>query len=56
MNNIKEEVIVYIWQKDTQKYISHPHKLVENLKTSIQLLDLNLVWYLDLETFTEAHI
>lgn len=56
MNDIKRDAIVDIWQKDTRKYISHPHKLVEDVKTGIQLPDLNSVLDGNLETFIGAHI
>ncbi|XP_015898092.2 peptide chain release factor PrfB3, chloroplastic isoform X1 [Ziziphus jujuba] len=56
VNDIKRDAVGDIWQKDTRKYMSHPHRLVEDVKTGIQLPDPNSVLDGNLETLIGAHI
>ncbi|PON64549.1 Peptide chain release factor 2, bacterial [Trema orientale] len=56
VNDINREAIFDVWQKETRKYKSHPHKLVEDLKTGIQLPGLNSVLDGNLEPLLGAHI
>lgn len=53
---IKREAIVNIWQKETRRYVSHPYKLVQDVKTGIQLPDFNSVVDGNIKPFIEAHI
>lgn len=56
VSDINKEAIVDVWQKETRKYKSHPQKLVEDLKTRIQLPGLNSVLDGNLEPLIGAHI
>ncbi|XP_062117919.1 peptide chain release factor PrfB3, chloroplastic [Humulus lupulus] len=56
VSDINREAIVDVWQRETRKYKSHPHKLVEDLKTGIQLPGLNSVLDGNLEPFIGALI
>lgn len=56
VSNINREAIVDVWQKQTRKYMSHPHKLVEDVKTGIQLPGLGSVLDGNLEPLIGAHI
>ncbi|KDO49614.1 hypothetical protein CISIN_1g020225mg [Citrus sinensis] len=53
---IKREAIVNIWQRETRRYVSHPYKLVQDVKTGIQLPDFNSVLDGNIKPFIEAHI
>ncbi|TXG70289.1 hypothetical protein EZV62_005224 [Acer yangbiense] len=53
---IKRDAIVDVWQKETRRYISHPYKLVQDVKTGIQLPDLNSVLDGNIETIIGAYI
>jgi peptide chain release factor 2 len=55
-SDIKKEEIVSVWQKETRRYMSHPHKLVEDVKTGIELPDLLSVLDGNLEPLIAAHI
>ncbi|EXB93962.1 Peptide chain release factor 2 [Morus notabilis] len=56
VSDIKNEAIIDLWRKDTRKYMSNPHKLVEDVKTGIQLPGLNSVLDGNLEPLIAAHI
>ncbi|KAF4373633.1 hypothetical protein F8388_025327 [Cannabis sativa] len=56
VSDIDSEAIVDVWQRETRKYKSQPHKLVEDLKTGIQLPGLNYVLDGNLEPFIGALI
>lgn len=57
MDDINVDAIAdVVGQKMTRKYMSHPCTLVEDVKTGIQLGDLNSVLDGNLETFIGAHI
>ncbi|KAK2651950.1 hypothetical protein Ddye_011806 [Dipteronia dyeriana] len=53
---IKRDAIIDVWQKETRRYISHPYKLVQDVKTGIQLPDLNSVLDGNIETIIRAYI
>ncbi|XP_050374047.1 peptide chain release factor PrfB3, chloroplastic [Argentina anserina] len=55
-SDIRKDDIVNVWQKETRRYMSHPHKLVKDVKTGIQLLDLMSVLDGNLEPLIAAHI
>lgn len=44
------------WNQVTRRYIFHPNKLVEDMKTGIQLADLTAVLNGNIEPFIGAHI
>lgn len=56
VSDIKSEAIVDLWQKETRKYMSRPQKLVEDVKTGIELPGLNSVLDGNLEPLIAAHI
>ncbi|XP_042941417.1 peptide chain release factor PrfB3, chloroplastic isoform X2 [Carya illinoinensis] len=56
VTSIKRDAIVKLWQKETRKYVSHPYKLVQDVKTGIELSDLDSVLDGNIEPFIEAHI
>lgn len=57
INDINRDAIVDdVWQKQTRRYTSHPNTLVDDVKTGIQLPDLNSVLDGNLETLIGAHI
>ncbi|GAV72591.1 RF-1 domain-containing protein/PCRF domain-containing protein, partial [Cephalotus follicularis] len=56
VSSIKKEAIVDVWQKDTRRYVSHPYKLVEDVKTGFQLPDLNSVLDGNIEPLLGAYI
>ncbi|XP_061992246.1 peptide chain release factor PrfB3, chloroplastic [Rosa rugosa] len=55
-SDIKKDEIVNVWQKETRRYMSHPHKLVKDVKTGTQLPDLMSVLDGNLEPLIAAHI
>ncbi|KAI5318120.1 hypothetical protein L3X38_037828 [Prunus dulcis] len=56
VSDIKKDDIVNLWQKETRTYMYHPHKLVKDVKTGIQLPDLMSVLNGNLEPLIVAHI
>ncbi|KAL5743830.1 hypothetical protein ACOSQ2_026946 [Xanthoceras sorbifolium] len=56
VNCINRDAIIELWHKETRRYISHPYKLVEDVKTGIQLPDLNSVLDGNIEPIFEAYI
>ncbi|XP_062165953.1 peptide chain release factor PrfB3, chloroplastic isoform X1 [Alnus glutinosa] len=56
VSSIKRDAIVDLWQTETRRYVSHPYKLVQDVKTGIQLPDLNSVLDGNIEPLIEAHI
>lgn len=56
VSNIKKDEIVNLWEKETRRYMSYPHKLVKDVKTGIQLPDLMSVLDGNLEPLIGAHI
>lgn len=56
VSDIKSEAIVDLWQQETRKYMSRPQKLVEDVKTGIELPGLNSVLDGNLEPLIAAHI
>lgn len=53
---INRDAITGVWQRQTRRYISHPYKLVHDVKTGIQLPDLNSVLDGNIEPLIGAHI
>ncbi|KAL6185523.1 hypothetical protein ACLB2K_041656 [Fragaria x ananassa] len=55
-SDIRKDEIFNVWQKETRRYMSHPYKLVKDVKTGIQLPDLMSVLDGNLEPLIAAHI
>ncbi|CAJ2673313.1 unnamed protein product [Trifolium pratense] len=43
INSIMKDDIVNLWEEETRRYVSHPYKLVHDVKTGIEMSDLNTV-------------
>ncbi|XP_057982664.1 peptide chain release factor PrfB3, chloroplastic [Malania oleifera] len=56
VNSINRDAIVHVSRQQTRKYVFHPYKLVQDVKTGIQLHDLNSVLNGNIEPFIGAHI
>ncbi|KAK8531720.1 hypothetical protein V6N13_131079 [Hibiscus sabdariffa] len=56
ISSIKAEAVVDVWQKETRRYMFHPGKLVRDVKTGLELPDLNSVLAGNIEPFITAHI
>jgi len=56
VSKIKRNAIIDIWEQDTRRYLLQPYKLVQDLKTGVQLRDLNSVLKGDLDLLISAHI
>ncbi|KAL8208513.1 hypothetical protein R6Q57_007925 [Mikania cordata] len=53
---IKKETVIDHWHQETRRYVFRPYKLVEDVKTGIQLADPNFVLNGNLDPFISAHI
>ncbi|XVE61076.1 hypothetical protein DITRI_Ditri06bG0010800 [Diplodiscus trichospermus] len=56
LSRINADAIVDVWQKETRRYIFHPTKLVQDVKTGLGLPDLNSVLDGNIEPLIGAHI
>ncbi|XP_039019736.1 peptide chain release factor PrfB3, chloroplastic-like isoform X1 [Hibiscus syriacus] len=56
VSSIKGDAIIDVWQKETRRYMFHPSKLVRDVKTGLELPDLNSVLDENIEPFIAAHI
>ncbi|XP_022766619.1 peptide chain release factor PrfB3, chloroplastic [Durio zibethinus] len=56
LSSIKADSIVDVWQKETRRYMFHPGKLVQDVKTGIELPGLNSVLDGNIEPLIGAHI
>lgn len=56
VTRIKNEAIINHWHQETRRYVFHPYKLVQDVKTGIQLADPNFVLNGNLDPFISAHI
>lgn len=56
VSNIKKDAIIDPWEKETRRYISHPYKLVQDVKTGIQSPDLNSILDGNIEPIIAAYI
>lgn len=56
VSSIKRDAIAELWETETRRYVSHPYKLVQDVKTGIELSDLDSVLDGNIEPFIEAHI
>ncbi|XP_010938642.1 peptide chain release factor PrfB3, chloroplastic isoform X2 [Elaeis guineensis] len=55
-NKIKRDTVVHEWNLETRRYVFHPQKLVQDMRTGIQLPDLNSVLDGNIEQLIRAHI
>lgn len=56
IGTIKNYAITDAWHQQTRRYMFHPHKLVQDVKTGIQLPDLNSVLDGNIEPLITANI
>ncbi|KAL2326073.1 hypothetical protein Fmac_025131 [Flemingia macrophylla] len=56
IKSIRKDNIVSLWQEVTRRYISHPYKLVHDVKTGIEVPDLNYVLDGNIGPLIAAHI
>ncbi|OWM78921.1 hypothetical protein CDL15_Pgr003092 [Punica granatum] len=56
ISNIKTEAIFDVWKNEVRRYVSHPFKLVKDVKTGIELADLSSVLAGNIEPLIGAHI
>ncbi|KAK9671131.1 hypothetical protein RND81_12G008600 [Saponaria officinalis] len=56
VSSITRDAIMDIWKRDTRVYKLHPNKVVEDLKTGVQLCDLNSVLNGYIDPFVGAHV
>lgn len=56
IKSIRKDNIFGLWQEETRRYISHPYKLVHDVKTGIDVPDLNYVLDGNIGPFIAAHI
>ncbi|KAI5396557.1 hypothetical protein KIW84_062677 [Lathyrus oleraceus] len=56
INSIVKNKILNMWEEETRRYVSHPYKLVHDVKTGIEMTDLNTVLDGNIEPFVAAHI
>lgn len=56
INSIRKDDIVNLWQEETRRYVSHPYKLVHDVKTGIETSDLNSVLDGNIGPLIAAHI
>ncbi|MBA0670631.1 hypothetical protein Goklo_029321 [Gossypium klotzschianum] len=56
VSSINTAAMVDMWQKETRRYMFHPSKLVRDVKTGLELPDLNSVLDGNIEALIVAHI
>ncbi|KAK3039642.1 hypothetical protein RJ639_027233 [Escallonia herrerae] len=56
VTSIARDSILNTWHYETRRYVFHPYKLVQDVKTGIQLPDLNSVLDGNIEPLVAAHI
>ncbi|XP_061966526.1 peptide chain release factor PrfB3, chloroplastic isoform X3 [Populus nigra] len=56
VSSIRRADIVDEWQKETRRYVSQPYKLVQDVRTGIELPDLNSILDGNINTLIGAHI
>lgn len=56
VNKTEREAVRNEMGRETRRYIFHPHKMVEDVATGIQLADLNSVLNGDIEPLIRAHV
>lgn len=56
INCIKKDKIVNLWKEETRRYVSHPNKSVHDVKTGIEMSDLNSVLDGNIGPLIAAHV
>ena len=56
VGGIKREAIANMWKLETRRYVFHPNRLVQDVRTGIQLPDLNSALDGNIEPLIEANI
>ncbi|KAK9075881.1 hypothetical protein SSX86_004210 [Deinandra increscens subsp. villosa] len=56
ITKIEKDSIIDHWHQETRRYVFRPYKLVQDVKTGIQLADPNFVLNGNLDPFISAHI
>lgn len=56
VRRIKRGAVASEWDHETREYMFRPQKSVRDLKTGIQLLDLNSVLDGNIDAFISSHI
>ncbi|KAI3782634.1 hypothetical protein L2E82_12687 [Cichorium intybus] len=56
INEIKNDDVVDMWDQETRRYVFRPYKLVQDVKTGIQMADPNFVLNGNLDAFISSHI
>ncbi|KAI7729786.1 hypothetical protein M8C21_014318 [Ambrosia artemisiifolia] len=56
VTEIKKNSVIDHWHQETRRYVFRPYKLVQDVKTGIQLADPNFVLNGNLDPFISAHI
>lgn len=56
ITEIKNDAVIDPWHQETRRYVFRPYKLVQDVKTGIQLADPNFVLNGNLDPFISAHI
>lgn len=56
VRRIKMGAVASEWDHETREYMFRPQKSVRDLRTGIQLLDLNSVLDGNIDTFISSHI
>ncbi|XP_004514590.1 peptide chain release factor PrfB3, chloroplastic [Cicer arietinum] len=56
IDNIVKGNIVNLWEEETRRYVSHPYKLVHDVKTGIEMSDLNTILDGNIGPLIAAHI
>ncbi|XP_077219313.1 peptide chain release factor isoform X2 [Tasmannia lanceolata] len=56
VKKIRREAITDTWLQETRRYLFHPYKLVQDVKTGVQLPNLNSILDGNLEPLIGAHV
>jgi len=56
IKSIEKDNILNPWEEETRRYVFHPYKLVHDVKTGIEMPDLNYVLEGNIGTLIAAHI
>ncbi|KAL6997563.1 hypothetical protein U1Q18_007690 [Sarracenia purpurea var. burkii] len=56
VKSIKKDSMVDLWHQQARRYIFHPHKLVQDVKTGFQMSDLNSVLDGNIEPLIAANV
>jgi peptide chain release factor 2 len=56
IKSIMKDKIVNLWEEETRRYVSHPYKLVHDVKTGIEMSDLNTILDGNIGPLIAAHI